>query len=101
VVINEAHNGYLDLRLQGGMPALIFAVLAQFLTVLALAVKLFDRRLSREDAVAAATFLVIALVVFVHNKTESSLWMRGQILANLTILISLLAFRKEPAGDRP
>lgn len=101
VVINEAHNGYLDLRLQGGMPALIFAVLAQFLTVLALAAKLFDRRLSRADAVAAATFLVIALVVFVHNKTESSLWMRGQILANLTILISLLAFRKEPAGDSP
>jgi exopolysaccharide production protein ExoQ len=100
VVINEAHNGYLDLRLQGGMPALIFAVLAQLLTVLALTRKLFARTLSRADAVAAATFLVIALVVLVHNKTESSLWMRGQVLANLSILISLLAFRREPAGEQ-
>jgi exopolysaccharide production protein ExoQ len=36
--------------------------------------------------------------VMVHNATESSLWMRGQVLANLTILISFLAFRREPAG---
>jgi O-antigen ligase len=101
VVINEAHNGYLDLRLQGGAPALAFAVLAQILTALALAGKLFARRTSRGDAVAAATFLTIVLVVFVHNATESSLWMRGQVLANLSILISLLAFRREPAQETP
>jgi len=35
-------------------------------------------------------------VVLVHNATESSLWMRGQVLANVSILISLLAFRREP-----
>ncbi len=99
MVINEAHNGYLDLRLQGGAPALAFAVLAQLLTVYALAVKLFSRRTTRADAVAAATFLVIALVVLVHNATESSLWMRGQVLANVSILISLLAFRREPAPE--
>jgi O-antigen ligase len=101
VLINEAHNGYLDLRLQGGMPALILTLLAQGLTILALARKMFSRRTARPDAVAAATFLVIALVVLVHNATESSFWMRGQILANLTILISFLAFRREPAGASP
>ncbi|MCJ2013388.1 O-antigen ligase family protein [Methylobacterium sp. J-076] len=99
VVINEAHNGYLDLRLQGGAPAVAFAVLAQLLTIFALAVKLFSRRTPRPDAVAAATFLVIALVVLVHNATESSLWMRGQVLANVSILISLLAFRREPTRE--
>ncbi|MFC6745105.1 O-antigen ligase family protein [Methylobacterium persicinum] len=99
VVINEAHNGYLDLRLQGGAPALAFAVLAQILTILALAVKLFSRRTGRPDAVAAATYLVIALVVLVHNATESSFWMRGQVLANVSILISLLAFRREPERE--
>jgi uncharacterized protein (DUF983 family) len=71
-------------------------VLAQVLTILALAKKLFSRAIPRADAVAAATFLVIALVVLVHNATESSLWMRGQVLANVSILISLLAFRREP-----
>ncbi len=103
VLINEAHNGYLDLRLQGGMPALILTLIAQGLTILALARKMFSRRTARPDAVAAATFLVIALVVLVHNATESSFWMRGQILANLTILISFLAFRREPRSgeDRP
>lgn len=101
VVINEAHNGYLDLRLQGGAPALALAVLAQILTILALAVKLFARRTERPDAAAAATYLVIALMVFVHNATESSFWMRGQALANISILISMLAFRREPAQERP
>ena len=101
VLINEAHNGYLDLRLQGGAPALILTLLAQGLTILALAAKMFARRTARPDAVAAATLLVLAVVVLVHNATESSFWMRGQILANLTILISLLAFRREPDGPAP
>ena len=98
-VINEAHNGYLDLLLQGGWPALVLALLAQALTILALAAKLFSRRTSARDAAAVATLLALVLVVMVHNLTESSLWMRGQILANLTILISFLAFRAPaPAG---
>jgi O-antigen ligase len=101
VLINEAHNGYLDLQLQGGAPALILTLLAQGLTILALAAKMFARRTARPDAVAAATLLVLAVVVLVHNATESSFWMRGQILANLTILISLLAFRREPDGPAP
>lgn len=92
-VINEAHNGYLDLLLQGGWPALVLALLAQALTAWALAAKLFARVTPAREAAAVATLLALVLVVMVHNLTESSLWMRGQILANLTILISFLAFR--------
>lgn len=97
-VINEAHNGYLDLLLQGGWPALVLALLAQALTVRALAIKLFARAVPAREAAAVATLLALVLVVMVHNLTESSLWMRGQILANLTILISFLAFRAPAPG---
>ncbi|MDP4006131.1 O-antigen ligase [Methylobacterium sp. NEAU K] len=101
MVINEAHNGYLDLQLQGGLPALGLVLLAQALTAWALTRQLFGRASGPRDVAAAATFLTLVLVVLVHNMTESSLWMRGQILANLTILISFLAFRApEPAGNR-
>ena len=99
-VINEAHNGYLDLLLQGGWPALALALLAQALTVSALVGKLFSPAFSTRDAAAVATLLALVLIVMLHNLTESSLWMRGQILANLTVLISFLAFRAPPpSGD--
>lgn len=105
-IINEAHNGYLDLALQGGRPGLSLALLLVGLTVLRFAKGAFDGRQGAADRGAAATFLVVMLVFVVHNMTESSLWMRGQIFANVAILLSFLAFRDwhaapGPAGARP
>lgn len=97
-IINEAHNGYLDIRLQAGLPGLVLALLVAGLTIRALLGRSFGGEPLRGDAAAAVTLLLIMLVFLVHNVTESSLWIRGQILANLSILIGVLAFSANRAG---
>ena len=97
-IINEAHNGYLDIRLQAGLPGLALALLVAGLTIRGLVGRCFGREPLGGDTAAAITLLLIMLVFLVHNVTESSLWIRGQILANLSILIGFLASSASRAG---
>lgn len=90
-VINQAHNGYLDIAVQLGLP------------VLALAVGLLARALLRAGSIfmraggtpaerwAALAFVLIFIAVAIHNLSETSLWARGQIPANLTLLLMFLS----------
>lgn len=92
-VINEAHNGYLDLRLQGGWPALIGALAITGMTAAIFLRRAVASRRPDPDGAAALTFAVLTLVFLLHNMTESSIWMRGQAFGNLSIWITLLAIR--------
>lgn len=91
--INQAHHGYLDLWAQAGLPAMILGVWI-FLALIVAGLRLvFTRTLSGGDR-RMALFCVIFFVLFlVHNFMESSLWARGQMLANISILLGFLIHR--------
>lgn len=92
-VINQAHSGYLDLALQIGIPAAIVATvvvgraLVQGFVVLALPLSF------REDRALAYFAIIVLLVLVVHNLMETSLFARGQILGNFSILAIFLLER--------
>jgi len=92
-VINQAHNGYLELWIHLGLPLMLFAVFV----VLALAVKgLLYCIIARSDPgiKAALAFLTIMPFIYLaHNFTEASLFMRGLFLNNIITLILFLLAR--------
>ena len=79
------------------MPALALALLVAARTVGIFLGRLFEPGRKTGERSAAVTFLVILAVFILHNATESSIWMRGQILANLSIVLGFLAFRQAAA----
>lgn len=88
----NAHNGYLDLAAQIGVPGLILTVVAVF--VVPLARVLASTRIPRRDGA-----LVVALLVFFlcHNMTESSLLDRdmiGQIFVILAVALAEVSTRR-------
>lgn len=91
-VINQAHNGYLELWIHLGLPLMLFAVFI----VLALAARgLLYCMIARNDPgiKAALAFLtVMPFIYLAHNFTEASLFMRGLFLNNvITLILFLLA----------
>ena len=90
-VINQAHNGYLELPLHIGVPATIVAVL-----VVAGAMVNAARLAIRSSPVSGDGPFYAALVLclflnFPHNFTEATLFIRGTTLCQLCIYMALLA----------
>ena len=92
-IINQAHNGYLDLLVQVGIPALVLGLLTTMRATWQIVLRFFSDAAAQAERVSAMTFLLIMLVFIVHNLTESSLWARGQMFANLSLLIAFMATR--------
>jgi exopolysaccharide production protein ExoQ len=91
--INQAHHGYIDLWAQVGLPAMILGVWI-FFGLIASALRLVFTRTLAGGERRMALFCVIFFVLFlVHNFMESSLWARGQMLANISILLAFLIYR--------
>jgi O-antigen ligase len=87
-LINEAHNGYLELMLVIGVPAMILAV-AVIVIGLCNAIQRLLAAPARGDK---ALFLMIALMLFAHlwhNVTESTLFMRSSPFFMLILLLLL------------
>jgi exopolysaccharide production protein ExoQ len=92
-VINEAHNGYLELWLNVGLPITIVA------TIAIIAGMVFDIRCYLDPTATRQTkaaYCAVGLVMFVcllHNITEASLFTRSGVVCNLTILLRFMASR--------
>lgn len=92
-LINQAHNGYLQLGIELGIPVTILAVF----TVLCLIVRgVLLCLLARMPCGTAAGFayMTAMLVLFLlHNFTEASLFMRGIVLFNIVLPMMFLLAR--------
>ena len=97
-VINQAHDGYLELWLELGAPATVLATLAILKGAFVSARSAWSAR--RGDARSAYAMLALALGVFlVHNLTEATLFVRGTPLfsvAFVCLLLSAKPWREEP-----
>lgn len=92
-VINQAHNGYLELALHIGMP---MTVLASAMVVFA-GISLAGHALFGAGNQQARSMLgALALLVFLHlahNFTEATLFMRGSLYCTLVLVAMFLASR--------
>ena len=100
-VINEAHNGYLDLWIQVGLPTTILAV-----TGFAGGCVAIFRRAMQEPAAGARWALAAAgMLIFshlLHNVLESTFLERGSPYPNLVILCLMVgACAKDLRGTPP
>lgn len=92
-IINQAHNGFLELWLQAGLPALILGV-AIVLQSLSQAFRLSTARgVPRRERGFYTFLLLIMLVYLLSNITEATLFIRGQLLNNLGALVIFLLHR--------
>lgn len=92
-IINQAHNGYLELWLHIGLPA---TILATGVVIVALCKALYCYAAATRAAgtrAAFAFFVVLLLVYILHNLTEASLFMRGIFLFNVMLPILFLVAR--------
>jgi exopolysaccharide production protein ExoQ len=92
-IINQAHDGYLELFLHIGIPMTIVAVCAVFSALGAA-----TRRATTigEGAGVQAAYAMAALVLLLyllHNLTEATLMMRGAPFCNLALLLSFAVGR--------
>jgi len=97
-VINQAHNGYMDLWVQLGLPALLLAVgLVAWSAWRGL--RLFLRRdLARGERWAALTTFLLLLGFLIHNLSESTLFFRAQNFGNLAILLVFMMLASRSSG---
>lgn len=85
-VINQAHNGYIELWLELGLPASIVAGLAVLQGALAGGVRaVFGAGSRQERALFGALAMLLALHLL-HNLTEATLFMRGMAYSSVATL---------------
>jgi exopolysaccharide production protein ExoQ len=92
-IINQAHNGYLDLWVQLGLPTMLFAVATVLFAILAGALASFLMPKSHRDRTAMIAMVALLVVYLLHNLTETSLFARGLIFCNVTLPILFLFSR--------
>lgn len=88
-LINQAHNGYLDLQLQIGLVGLIPAVWVAFRCLFqTIRLSLAPELPVRDRGFHMFCFLTITLFLL-HNLMEASLFARGVVFATLSFLVIL------------
>lgn len=99
-VINQAHHGYLELWLHIGLPMTVFA--AAFVGQRAAfggARALFGAG-RRESRVFLGGLAALLCIFLLHNLTEASLFMRGEIFSNFAVFAMLLLSRARDLGSQ-
>lgn len=94
-VINQAHNGYLELWLNAGLPATLTAVAGVCVAMLSATGLAIG---AHPDHRTRATYGLAALVLFmylIHNFTEATLFQRGSQFFNMVLLVSFLTSRRD------
>jgi exopolysaccharide production protein ExoQ len=97
-VINQAHNGYLELWLHVGLPATVTAVVYIIVALARATIAAVGSATTPDDKSAFAAIALLLFTFLLHNLTEASLFMRGIQFFNLVLLLALLAPR---AGAMP
>ena len=92
-VINQAHNGYLDLWVQLGLPAMLLGVATVLFAIIVGCVAVYLLPRGHRDRIALVTMVAILVVYLLHNLTESSLFARGLILCNVTLPVLFILAR--------
>ena len=100
-VINQAHNGYLDLWLQIGWPMTIVAMLAVMARTVAGGIQAVLGRGSRQTRAALGGFVVLLLLYLLHNLTEATLFARGASLCIISFLALFVLSRARYFSDAP
>lgn len=95
-IINQAHNGYLDLALNVGVPATVMAGLAVFFAMVRALARAHAQGADRRERAAHGAFAALLLAFLIHNTTEATLFLRGAPLWSL-ILVVMLAPARAPS----
>ncbi len=86
-VINQAHNGYLDLALNIGVPATILAGLTVLAAMLRALARAHRPELDRRARAAHGAFAALSFAFLLHNLTEATLFLRGAPLWALIVVV--------------
>ena len=89
-VINQAHNGYLDLALNVGVPATVLAGLSIFAAMLREIAGAHASLADGRTRAAHGAFAALLFAYLLHNTTEATLFLRGAPFWNL-IVVTLFA----------
>jgi len=91
--INQAHNGYLELWLHVGLPAMVAATLIVLGGVLSGAAQAIAGPATSEARAAIGFLTMLLLLYLLHNSTEATLFMRGTVFSNVAVLALLVLSR--------
>lgn len=97
-VINQAHHGYLELWLHVGLPMTIFATLFVIQRAAIGGMRALCCSGRRESRIFLGALAALLFIYLLHNLTEASLFMRGEIFNNFAIFAMLLLSRAADVG---
>jgi exopolysaccharide production protein ExoQ len=96
--INQAHNGYLELWLHVGLPAMVLGTLVVMIGSFAGMAQITSSALTVPARAAIGFMTMFLLFYLLHNVTEASLFMRGAILSNVAVLFLFTLSRSRWLG---
>jgi exopolysaccharide production protein ExoQ len=97
-VINQAHNGYIELWLELGLPAAVVAGLTTFKGAVVGGYRAVFGVGSRQDRAALGALAVLLLLQLFHNLTEATLFMRGMTFSSIAALaLFAIALPQKPS----
>ena len=89
-VINQAHNGYIELWLELGLPAAVLAGLTILKGAGVGAARALFGAASRQDRAALGAFAMLLGLHLLHNLTEATLFIRGMSFSSMAALALFL-----------
>ncbi|MCB1536193.1 MAG: O-antigen ligase family protein [Rhodoblastus sp.] len=92
-LINQAHHGYIELWLHIGLPMTVFATIFVAQRALIGGARALFRKGRRESRIFLGGLATLLLLFLLHNLTEASLFMRGEIFSNFSVFAMLLLSR--------
>lgn len=92
-IINQAHNGFLDLALQVGVPLTVFATLVTFRALVNAAYLAIAAPAGTLTAALFKGSFLFMLFFISHNFMEASLFIRGQLIFSLALPIFFIIER--------
>jgi exopolysaccharide production protein ExoQ len=92
-LINEAHNGYIDITLQAGFIGLALALVVMIRSVWQLCRAISIRPADRDGRVSCMIMLAVGLAIAIANLTESQVFQYSNPVGYLFVLIVVQAER--------
>lgn len=92
-VINEAHNGYIDIALQAGYVGLILTVLVILNAVRGAASVIAAPNVSRSERIAATMLLCVLIAQAASNCTESQIFSPSNPIGYMFVVVAVQAER--------
>ncbi len=99
-VVNEAHNGYIDITLQAGYVGLGLTIFVILRAVRALCAVIGTPRMAREDRIVCTMLLGFVLALVVSNCTESQIFSPSNPIGYMFVVIAVQAERWRAALGR-